>query len=200
MDRIRERHSPPLWELLDNITSTPPTVQQAYEVDECCLVVWLLTDTPTGPVVTQTMMACTINKLMASHFFTTSPTLCLCTSPLFLLSLRNSYPIYATVQSRLLLSLSALHNSSILGCGNNHLSDIAETPPSPSCILSPSLLSFSHFLLKPLYPTPHFSSPWGVFDSAELQVRMFRRVTQINVLSPSAQTQRSSLAPSFSTE
>lgn len=55
-----------------------------------------------------------------------------------------------------------------------------------------SFLSLSHFLLKPCcnHPQPHppplYSPPplQGVFESAGPQVRMFHRVTQINVLCP----------------
>lgn len=179
-------------------------------MDECCLVVGLLADTLTGPVVTQKLVAFTIKPLFFSlfHHISRSPS----SSPLFLLSLHNSCPIFTTVQSR--LSLSALDNSDhlcTLGCGgNSHFSGMAETIPPPptttSRILSPSLLSFSHFLLKPFFslppspPLPTPSLPRESLNLLNLGVRMFHRVTQINVPSPPAQRQSSSVAPSLSTD
>lgn len=53
------------------------------------------------------------------------------------------------------------------------------------------------FLLPPL-PPRHSSSPRGASESAEPQVRMFHRITQINVPSPPVQRQSSSVAPSQS--
>lgn len=138
MDRIREPLQS-LWELLDNIPTTPPTAPEAVEVDECCLMVWLLADTLNGPVVTQMVMACTINKLIASHFF--SPHLSLSRSLNLGLSCTTLVRFTPGFKA---LSLSALHNSdrlSILGCGYCHLSGKARPPPSAFC----------HFLPKPFF-------------------------------------------------
>lgn len=94
------------------------------------------------------------------------------------------------------LSLFAFDSSdhlSILGPGNSLVFCVTQTHPKmhPQHSLS---LSIFHFLLKPffslLHPLPQSSSPWGVFESAEPRVRMFHRVTQINVPSLSASRHR----------
>ena len=97
-------------------------MQQAYEVDECRLVVWLLADTLTGPVVTRKLVAFTISKAMAScllfHHISHSHLISLC------FSLPFTTPAEFTHRFQSGLSLSALDNSdhlSISGCGNSHL-------------------------------------------------------------------------------
>lgn len=58
---------------------------------------------------------------------------------------------------------------------------------------------FLPFLAEtPLPSHPHSSSLWGVFESAEPRVRMFHRISQINVVAPPARRQSSLLAPSWS--
>lgn len=160
---------------MGNITTTPPTVQQAYEEDECRLMVWLVADTLTGPVVTPKLVAFTINKPA------TSPTLTLVPLWVFL----------STTKIQSGFSLSALDNSDRLV--TRHLSGI-----SPNHFFFFILLPFLAETLLPSHPHPF--SLWGVFESAEPRVRMFHRVTQINVPSPPAQRQSSLVAPSRSME
>lgn len=120
-------------------------MQQAYEVDECCLVVWLLADALTGPVVTRKLVAFTINKAMAScllfHHISHSHFISLC------FSLPFTTPAEFTHRVQSGLSLSALDNSdhlSISGCGNSHL------------FLFPSLLPYYlSLILNPFFlPSP----------------------------------------------
>lgn len=137
MDGNRERHRHLSWELMGNITTTPPTVQQAYEEDECRLMVWLVADTLTGPVVTPKLVAFTINKPA------TSPTLTLVPLWVFL----------STTKIQSGFSLSALDNSDRLV--TRHLSGMAHFSPNHFFFLS-----CSHFLLKPCCPptpTPSLS-------------------------------------------
>lgn len=97
---------------MGNITTTPPTVQQAYEEDECRLMVWLVADTLTGPVVTPKLVAFTINKPA------TSPTLTLVPLWVFL----------STTKIQSGFSLSALDNSDRLV--TRHLSGMAHFSPN----------------------------------------------------------------------
>lgn len=135
-------------------------------MDECCLVVWLLADALTGPVVTRKLVAFTINKAMAScllfHHISHSHFISLC------FSLPFTTPAEFTHRVQSGLSLSALDNSdhlSISGCGNSHL------------FLFPSLLPYYLSLILNTFflPSPHSSSPWG--ESAEPRVRMFHHIT-----------------------
>lgn len=72
--------------------------------------------------------------------------------------------------------------------------------PPPLLIIIIFILFLAETFLLPVHPfhPPSSSSPWGVFEYAELQVRMFHRVTQ-TVWSP-ARKQSGSAAPSQSSE